>query len=390
MDPMQDPAIMALPHPVRFDAATGQAPDTVMFEHFGVMSALRPYLTDTGASTEWILNNVPGMREIAAAHFGILEGVGSNMSSFMITVVRARLRAYGDPILKVAPTLQAMLAETDLAAELPTRYFRSPYPLSFIEFARPNPLRVPNSLTGLHECEGAYIGAYDLPAHHEVFSRLPRNRALKLDPEKPVRAVELVIMGSPLGKANALDDASQDLMLLIQDEDECLSTLLDRHIAWFNTPGAYSHPGMAPIDPNEVAMVKPVVFELAKTLLYLNLPDAEKLKVTERTDLEKRLRGLGPKKAAKLRRKLTTAYDRILIGPSAEPDWAGSGAPGGLPRGDERHVKPHWRRGHFRRIRYGEGLAESRLGWIQPVLVNAGELVGAGAAGVKTKPYVVR
>ena len=35
--------------------------------------------------------------------------------------------------------------------------------------------------------------------------------------------------------------------------------------------------------------------------------------------------------------------------------------------------------GHFRRIRYGEVLAEGRLGWIQ-----------AGSAGVKTKPYVVR
>ena len=46
--------------------------------------------------------------------------------------------------------------------------------------------------------------------------------------------------------------------------------------------------------------------------------------------------------------------------------------------------------GHFRRIRYGEGLAESRLGWIQPVLVNAGELTAAGSSAVKTKPYVVR
>jgi hypothetical protein len=116
-------------------------------------------------------------------------------------------------------------------------------------------------------------------------------------------------------------------------------------------------------------------------LLYLNLPHAEKVRIKERSELEKRLRGLGPKKAAKIGRKLTTAYDRILIGPSAEPDWVGSGAPGGLPRGDDRHVKPHWRRGHFRRIRYGEGLAESRLGWIQPILVNAGELVGGRLVG---------
>jgi hypothetical protein len=62
-------------------------------------------------------------------------------------------------------------------------------------------------------------------------------------------------------------------------------------------------------------------------LTYLNQPDSEKLKATERSDLEKRLRGPG----------LT-----------AEPNWAGAGAPGGQPRGDDRHVRPHWRRGHFR------------------------------------------
>lgn len=65
----------------------------------------------------------------------------------------------------------------------------------------------------------------------------------------------------------------------------------------------------------------------------------------------------------------------------------GAVAPDQLPRGGERHVRPHWRRGRFRRIRYGEGLSKSRLGWIQPVLVNAGELTGGE---VKTKAYVVR
>jgi hypothetical protein len=85
----------------------------------------------------------------------------------------------------------------------------------------------------------------------------------------------------------------------------------------------------------EIACATAAIAELAKVLLYLNLPDAEKLRVTERSDLETRLRGLGPKKAAKLGRKLATAYDRILIGPSADPEAAGSGDHGGLARGDD-------------------------------------------------------
>jgi hypothetical protein len=51
---------------------------------------------------------------------------------------------------------------------------------------------------------------------------------------------------------------------------------------------------------------------------------------------------------------VTSAYDRILIGPTQVP-------------------RPHWRRGHFRRIRFGEQLSESRLGWIRPVLDKASD-----------------
>jgi hypothetical protein len=61
----------------------------------------------------------------------------------------------------------------------------------------------------------------------------------------------------------------------------------------------------------------------------------------------------------------------------------GSGAGGAAPG---HHLRPHWRRGHFRRIRYGEGLSESRLGWIRPVLVNAADALGS----VKAKTYAVR
>jgi hypothetical protein len=53
---------------------------------------------------------------------------------------------------------------------------------------------------------------------------------------------------------------------------------------------------------------------------------------------------------------------------------------------EDSRLRLHWRRGHFWRIRYGEGHTESRLGWIRPVLVNAADVVEL----VKTKPYVVQ
>ncbi|MEA3640261.1 MAG: hypothetical protein VBE63_09990 [Lamprobacter sp.] len=377
-----DPEIWKLPHPVRVDAAAGESVDRLMFDSLGVLPRLEPFLTDAEATTEWIINNVPGMFEIGQAHFGLLGG--QNMGSFILTLVRTRLRAHGDKILQLTAPLQAMLAETDLVTGLPAGFFRCPYPLAYIAFSRPNPLRVSNHISGLHECEGAYLGIYQLPAGHEVFHAEARNRALKLDPSKPVRAVEVVITGSPIGKSSVVDDASRDLLLLIQDEDECLQALLDRHIAWFNDPTAYSNPGMSSVKPDEVALTRPVVNLLAKALLYLNLGDAEKRKVSERSDLERKTKGLGYKKKVRLQRKLATAYDRILIGPETFPE---AEEPAERDTGEaQRGVRTHWRRGHFRTILYGEQRSKQRLGWIKPVLVNAGQAFDV----VKTKPYVVR
>ena len=71
-----------------------------------------------------------------------------------------------------------------------------------------------------------------------------------------------------------------------------------------------------------------------------------------------------------------------MIGGRREVEGSTGGAADDAPGS----VRPHWRRGHFRRIRFGEGLAESRLGWIRPVLVNAAEAFGA----VQVKGYEVR
>ena len=102
----------------------------------------------------------------------------------------------------------------------------------------------------------------------------------------------------------------------------------------------------------------------------------------DRSELLQRPRGPGLKEAARLKRKLARAYDRIVIGGRREvEDSAGVSA-----EGAHGSVRPHWRRGHFRRIRFGEGLAESRLGWIRPVLVNAAEAFSP----VPVKGYEVR
>ncbi|WP_200195584.1 hypothetical protein [Halorhodospira abdelmalekii] len=367
-----DPKVMVLPHPIRLEAASGEPMDTLLFERAGVMEGLRPYLTDETATTERIINEVPGMQPLAIKLFGAYAS--GNLGSFVLILMRARLRAYGDPIFQVTLALQEMLAETELGFDLPVRFFRPPHPLVYIEFARPNPLQVHNKQSGLHECEGVYISSHDIPAHHEMLCNPVRNEVLKLDPSKPARMVEIVVTGSPVGKQHALDDASQDVMLLFQDEEECLRTVLERHIEFFKSPHSWSQVGLAPLSQIEADTITPVIYQLAKVLLYIALPEARQRNYPERTEQEHRLSQLGPKKAAKLRRQQGHAYDRILIGPDyvEEPQSDTDAATGDATNG----VRPHWRRGHFRRIRFGEGLREVRVGWIPPTLVKAEALQG--------------
>ncbi len=376
------PALLALPHPVRVDTAFGGPFESALLQEMGLLARLRPYLADETICSEWIINQVPGVRALAMADLGMPGSF--NMGSFILMLTRARLRAQGDPILEVTAPLQSLLAATDLALGLPVGFFRSPYTIVYIAFARPSGLAISNRLSGLHEVEGAYVGSFSLPPHSELHEHTERAQRLHLDPARPVRVIELTVTGSPLGKRNVLDDASQDLSLFIQDEDECLSTVLARHLDYYRSPSADIYPGFEPPQAAELALMKPAVAQLAKVLLYLNLPDAERLPLTERTDGERRLSQLGPKKAKRLERRLVGAYDRILIGPRSVPTAeTGAHAHGDAPG---RGLRPHWRRGHFRRIRHGEGLAESRLGWIRPVLVNAAEAFGP----VRTKPYEVR
>jgi len=376
-----DPALIDLPHPVRVDGAFGQRMEEALFGA-DFWAALRPYLGDETLPTEWILNHAPGVYELARESSNFPGTV--NLGLLSLVLARARLRAHGDPMLQVHPALHEQLLATDLGAKLPVGLFQLPYTMAYIEFGRPSGLTIVNPESGQHEVEGAYIGSYRVDPHSFIFDKDNRRQHLGLDPDKPTRIIEIVLTGSPRGKTHVLDDASQNVVLFLQDDDADLGTAIERHFAFYRLPSAGSLPGFVPPDERERASFEKAVHQLAKVMLYLNLPEAEQARRPERSELLRRLRGLGPKKAARLQRKLARAYDRIVIGGRREVE----GSPGTGMSADPAHgsVRPHWRRGHFRRIRFGEGLSESRLGWIRPVLVNAAEAF----APVGVKSYEVR
>ncbi len=77
--------------------------------------------------------------------------------------------------------------------------------------------------------------------------------------------VELIFTGSPIGKRYALDDASQDVTLFTQDDDECLSTMLARHNAYHAAPRG-DDPGVLPPLSVKIACATAAIAEPAKVL----------------------------------------------------------------------------------------------------------------------------
>ncbi len=126
-------------------------------------------------------------------------------------------------------------------------------------------------------------------------------------------------------------------------------------------------------EENERRMVELVAY-LAKVFLYLGLKEARRVTVREYSDARRRI-----KREPKLRKKIASLYDRIVVGPASLPDVP-------LASGNGHAMPPHWRRGHFRMHAHGPGYSERKLLFIVPVLVHA-ELLADAVQAPPPKTY---
>lgn len=112
------------------------------------------------------------------------------------------------PYFRLSDELAYLLAHTDIAEDIPVACLRPPYPRMYIEFGtgRDLGLMLPNTETGWHVLEGAYV---EHGAHPEVGTGL-----------------YVMLTGSPLGKAHALDDAVAAVLLPMADETQPLTEAL--------------------------------------------------------------------------------------------------------------------------------------------------------------------
>lgn len=317
---------------------------------------------------------------------------GGMISNMMVL----RHQMSGAPIMTLTKGLSDMLADTNISDDVPCKFFTAPMKTVYIEFD-PAERRhlgqfkvIGDGLPAI--CEGCYV-------QETIFPKLPRMVArakeiLDLDPNKPVRIIEVGFSASPLNNPNldhempVSSDTIDFATIYIQDEDEPIKEVLERHFTYYRSRIMRNEN----LDPNLA-----VEFEkqfsrnfsmLTKVFFYLYIDRKEQVKVTDATDLEKRLNQVADKKKDKIRRQLNRVYDHILIGPKTYIPVSQRISSDGVAKGS---VSPHYRRATIGIRWVGSGAAkEAKLVRIKESVVNQHLINKAPDKAPARKNYVIR
>lgn len=326
----------------------------------------------------------------------VLEmGLYGNMFSFNYVVMRQVVSKA--PIFTVSPALTLILEDTGIKDNVPVRYFAAPAATCFIEFEPPEG-RFASEFKTYAEgksriCEGCYV-------QETKFDKLPdvssiAREVLELDPHAPVRVVNVSFTASPLemGKAKGSsslsghvgDDTVDFFNLFIQDEDEPLSSLVERHVRFYAMRNAdekdLSDSQFSAFNEN----FNRNLMHLSKILFYLNVEKRQQVTIKEATDIEKRIHGVAEKKQRKLVQQLNRVYDRIVVGPAHYTPISRRMESGDLPKGTRR---PHYRRGYFGIRHVGSGQAKhTELVRVKEALINEQLLKDAD---LQSRDYEIR
>lgn len=323
------------------------------------------------------------------------QGLHENM--FVFNYVIMRHVTTNAPIFTVSPALDLMLEDTKINGNIPVRFFAPPAATCFIEFDPPENRQVSTHRSFAERryriCEGAFV-------QENIFPSLPKlsrmaTEMLELDPNLPTRKLNISFSASPVdkfGKAAGRsmageigDDTVDFLSLFLQDPEEDVTSMLERHIRYYLLRNEIEA-SMSALDFDAfTANFRRNLIHLTKIFFYLNVEKRQQVKINAASDLERSIKAVAPKKQRKLIQQRSRVYDRIVVGPKEYVPVSQRLEAGDLPSGTRR---PHYRRGYFG-IRYvGSGQAKhAELVRVKEALINE-QLIKD--ADIKPKQYEVR
>lgn len=352
MSLVNDPAVMRLAHPLRCTAAQPEFLG-MMRQAFGerTWKALSDRFQEAGQLTSVVVTQLCN----EAGHETLRQLVqnstrlpgGTELGNVYPAMVYLRHMLAPQPYFVIEDELVRLMERTDIARDIPVSMLNFPYPRFYVEFGqtRCSSLFVPNVTSGLHILEGAYC---ELGTHPEQGEGL-----------------FILMSGSPLGKEDAMDDATYSLFLATSDKDRLLQDALD--VSFMRGQRVSAELGLRASTQEMYESGMPLLLFLTKVLLYIGLPDIRRELHKDKSDWEAATKALkSPGKRTKAERKGRSLVDHVLIcAPPEEAPGEGSGPTG-------RSVRSHWRRGHYRMQPFGPQLSKRRVVFIRPILVHAG------------------
>jgi hypothetical protein len=304
------------------------------------------------------------------------HATGTNGGNSGNNVLSLRFMLARGHVFQTTDVLDQQLQVTDIASTIPVSLIRAPYPVSYFEFgqSRQSPFTVFNQVTGDHAAEGCYLFEC-------------RSDTLMGEKRPEYRVLTLMLTGSP--KADISDDATQIYTIPILDEDLTISETITQFMRLHRQDIAQARTSNAGVilkesSDEEAAALELVLQHVMKIMLYISTAKAVTQPVNELSAaLKKANSAPAGLMREKQKQKAQRLYDRIVIGPKEMPKEEGDKAAGSTGR----HVTPHWRRGHFREQRHGEGRQQVKTIFIEPMRI-AFENIANPSAPPKT--YVIK
>ena len=364
--PSTESSVMRLAHPLRCGVAVEGLLDLLQ-DYFGPASweELRTEFRREGEMTGALIADMCAKPE--NYKLSQLVGLASRMpggtevgNTFAIAMYLRHALA-PQPYFLLEDSLCELLENTDLGDDISMSMLNVPYSRFYVEFGKNRQLglRLPNMESGMHTLEGAYLEKGRHPDYGE--------------------GLFIVLTGSPLGKQNAMDDATHSMFLPTTNPDLSLkeallwthaqAKALSRGAGLIQTPSNF-------IDPT----LECLLF-MTKALLYIGMAETRREVRNDYSTWKKTFAGIqSTGKKNKALRRARGLVDHVLI--TAPPQTAPAKTSSGSP---PYTVEGHRRRGHMRMQAYGPKFSQRRVRLIMPMDINGGP-----AEDAPQPQYVVR
>lgn len=371
-----------MPHPAAleasgwsqaFDEYLGRLPPVEKALAAAIENPLTSVITTIPRSFHDLISQSTLSKQIASA-LGLADNLEAETAKYAI---HRAFRVRKGALIEETPALHDMLEHADIAADLPSRFFKTPFPACYIHFGRPILISAEDR-GGSARIVGAYVLSHEGKAHLGPDGNPHEGQILDFITAKrwgisegvQYKKLEFLVVFEETLEDGSIAQAFLGTEFVVEAEDD---TSLIEVIRRRKKPDARQDWAA------ETLLL--TVNHLAKVVLYMGLASIRRVEINDRTAALRQLEVLGAKKRAKAERHIFEKYDRIVIGPEKAIDLGPQGS------SDHRTVSPHLRRGHFRSQRYGPSNQLQKLIFIAPVLVGA-EL--SKGPSINPKQYIAK